>query len=67
MLTQNSPQIIINILTIILFQGIFVHLHSFSKGKDRDPLQHYLEHMSNFWLKLLLTFFVLIQDYFSAW
>ena len=67
MLTQTSPQTIINILTIKLCLGIYVHLHSFSKGRDRDPLQHYQEHKSNFLLKLLSTFFRLVQDYFSVW
>ena len=66
MLTRNSLQIIINIQAIKLCQYIYVHLHSFSKGRDKDPLLNYLEHMSNFLLKLLSTFFRLVRDYFFA-
>ena len=64
--TRDSPQIIINILVIKLYQGIYEHLHFFSIGRDRDPLQHYPEHKSNFSLILLSTFFRLVQDYFSV-
>jgi hypothetical protein len=66
MLIQNSQQTVINILTIKLSLDIYEHLHSFFKGRDTDPSQHYQEHTSNSWLKSLLTFFRLIQDYFSA-